>query len=113
MAGIIFWGHSRQWTDVKRRSYLVSRFQDSRFTRYTSRLLLRLLECSSEGFQFPALRLTLQPPLLRPLRRLRGSAFLARDGHALNELPQSSESILSILLLASILLGFDGDHALL
>ena len=72
-----------------------------------------LLERSPEGFQFPTLCLTLQPPLLRPLRRLRGSAFLARDGDALNELAQTSERILSVLLLAPILLGFDGNHALL
>ena len=32
MADITFWDHSRQRTDVQRRSYLVSRFQDSRFT---------------------------------------------------------------------------------
>ena len=76
-------------------------------------MLLALLERSPEGFQFPALRLTLQPPLLRPLRRLRGSAFLAWDGHTLNERAQPSERILSILLLTPILLGFDGDHALL
>ena len=74
---------------------------------------LALLERSPKGFQFPAFRLALQPPLFRTLCRLRGSAFLARNGYALNELAQSSESILSILLLAPILLGFDGDHAIL
>ena len=74
---------------------------------------LALLERSPEGFQFPALRLALQPTLLRTFRRFRGSALLARDGHALNELAQPSEGILPILLLAPILLGFDGDHALL
>jgi len=74
---------------------------------------LALLERSPEGFQFPALRLTLQSPLLRTLRRLRGSALLARDGDTLNDLLQASESILSILLLAPMLLCFDGNHALL
>ena len=36
MADIISWDRSHQRTDVKRRSYLVSRFQTraSRFTRY-------------------------------------------------------------------------------
>ena len=72
-----------------------------------------LLERSSEGFQFPPLRLTLQPPLLRPLRRFRRSALLAWDGHALNEFAQSGERILSILLLAPILLGFDGNDTIL
>ena len=72
-----------------------------------------LLKRSPEGFQLPPLRFTLQPSLLRTLRRLRGSPFLTRDRHALNELAQSTESILTILLLAPVLLGFDGDDAIL
>src|SRR3989441_4219227 len=72
-----------------------------------------LIERSSQRFQPPSLRLTLQPSLLRTLCRLRRFAFLAWDGDALNERLQSSEGLLSILLLAPILLGLDGNHALL
>lgn len=76
-------------------------------------VFLWLLERSSQGFQFSTLRLALQSSLLRTLRRLRSSTFLARDGDALNEISQSSERILSILLLAPILLCLDGNYAIL
>ena len=46
------------------------------------------------------------------LTRLRGSTFLAWDGHALNERAQPSERIISILLLTPILLRLDRNHAL-
>src|SRR2546426_10912739 len=72
-----------------------------------------LIESSSQRFQSPSLRLTLQPSSLRTLCRLRRFAFLAWAGDALNERSESSEGLLSILLLAPILLGLDGNHALL
>src|SRR5207245_5101723 len=72
-----------------------------------------LIERSSQRFQSPSLRLTLQPSLLRTFGRLRRFSFLAWDGDALNERSESSECLLSILLLAPILLGLDGNHALL
>ena len=72
-----------------------------------------LIERSSQRFQSPSLRLTLQPSSLRTLCRLRRFSFLAWDGDALYERLESSEGILSILLLAPILLGLDGNHALL
>src|SRR4026209_1744432 len=101
MAGIISWARSPQRNNVKRSSNFALGSRSLRL------FVEQLLERSSEGFQFPAFRLALQPPLLRTLRRLRGSALLARDGHTLNKLAQASERILSILLLAPILLGFD------
>src|SRR5438445_9539939 len=71
-----------------------------------------LIERSSQRFQSPSLRLTLQPSSLRTLCRLRRSSFLGWDGDALNERSESSQGLLSILLLAPILLGLDGNHAL-
>ena len=107
MVGIISWARSPQRNNVKRRSYPA-------LGSWSLRLIVQqLLERSPECFQFPSLRLTLQPPLFRTLRRLRGSALLARDCYALNEFAQSSERILSILLLAPILLGLDRNHTLL
>src|SRR5438093_6599914 len=73
---------------------------------------LELYKRSSQRFQSPSLRLTLQPSSLRTFCRLRRSSFLARDGDTLNERAESSEGLLSILLLAPILLGLDGNHAL-
>src|SRR5437660_12769369 len=72
-----------------------------------------LIERSSQRFQSSSLRLTLQPSLLRTLCRLRRFSFLAWDSDALNERLESSEGLLSILLLAPILLGLNGNHALL
>src|SRR5207245_6129969 len=74
--------------------------------------LNRLIERSSQRLQSSSLHLILQPSSLRPFCRLRRSSLLARDDDTLNERTESSEGLLSILLLAPILLGLDGNHAL-
>jgi len=58
MAGIISWARSSQRNDLKRRSNLALDCWNRRL------ILQQLLQRSPESFQFPALRLTLQPPLL-------------------------------------------------
>src|SRR5437867_12503779 len=70
------------------------------------------IERSSQRFQSPSLRLTLQPSSLRTFCRLRRSSFLAGDGDALIVRSESREGLRPILLLAPILLGLDGNHAL-
>jgi hypothetical protein len=84
MAGITFWGHSHQRTDVKRRSSLVSRFQDPRFTLHEIRFTAS--RCYSSVrlrvFSFPRFVLLSNRRCFEPfvgfvaLRFLRGIATL-------------------------------------
>ena len=85
MAGITSWGRSRQRTEVKRRSYLVSRFQDSRFTLHEVHFTILTAAISSvclRVFNFPRFVLLPNRRCFDPfvgfvaLRFLRGMATL-------------------------------------